>query len=293
MSTKTILICGLPASGKTTFLAALSYLVRFGGTSTALTHNGLAAEREYINMLAECWSSCQTFERTKLGQEKDVTLHLKAGDRPIELTVPDLSGEAWEQIWAKRCCDQQFVDLCQNASAVMLFVHVDDIRPPISVTDAAAMENAVSDSSDIGDEENASDNDGFADENVKVWQPDRDCPTQAIVVDLLQMLVRPPLTTGPRRLAVILSAWDCISDERTPDTVLVEELPLLSQYLHSGLEYREWKVFGVSAQGGPINTPEDMEHLLSISAPADRIQVVHSDHPSHDLSRILSWLLDG
>ena len=229
-------------------------------------------------------------------QEKDATFHLKVGDRSFELSVPDLSGEAWEQIWAERCCDKAFLDLCQTAGAIILFVHVNDIRPPVSVIDMAAMAITLEDASAIENQETGSSGVESAQEDSDEWEPEKDCPTQAILVDLLQILAWPPLSADSRRVAVVLSAWDCISDGRTPDIVLAEELPLLSQYLQSGFEYRDWKVFGVSAQGGPIETNDEKQLLLSISDPTERIVVVESDHPSHDLhdlSQILSWLLNG
>jgi hypothetical protein len=48
MNKKNILICGLPASGKTTFIAALWYLLSNREISTALKLGSLPEERIYL-----------------------------------------------------------------------------------------------------------------------------------------------------------------------------------------------------------------------------------------------------
>ncbi len=56
MSQKRIMICGLPESGKTTFIAALWYLLSNDEISTALTLESLPENRNYLNSLSRKWA---------------------------------------------------------------------------------------------------------------------------------------------------------------------------------------------------------------------------------------------
>jgi len=127
-------------------------------------------------------------------------------------------------------------------------------------------------------------------------------PTQVQVVDLLQMLRTPPLDVGPRRLAIVLSAWDKVAPEgMTPSGLLHERMPLLRQYLSNSDHAYAWRVFGVSAQGGDYEplpeakaewSPEKVEALLQLDKASDRIQIVADRAASHDLTEPIAWLME-
>ncbi len=60
-----------------------------------------------------------------------------------------------------------------------------------------------------------------------------------------------PLNVQIHRIAIVLSAWDKVEEEgQSPERFVGERLPLLKQYLDSGADGWQWKVYGVSAQGG-------------------------------------------
>ncbi len=49
----------------------------------------------------------------------------------------------------------------------------------------------------------------------------------------------------------MLSAWDKVEDEgHDPETFLTQELPLLDQYLRQGTDGWDFRIYGLSAQGG-------------------------------------------
>ena len=124
-------------------------------------------------------------------------------------------------------------------------------------------------------------------------------PTQVPLVDLLQHLGQPPLAAGPRRLAVILSAWDKAEGEGLPpEPFLAAKLPLLDQYLRSGRDRWDWRVYGVSAQGGDYdkNKADAVEtaeagRLRDLDIPSKRIRLVFEGTESHDLTEPLQWLM--
>jgi hypothetical protein len=113
------------------------------------------------------------------------------------------------------------------------------------------------------------------------------------VVDLLQFISEMGRPRRPLRIAVIISAWDValgapLAVPQKPSQYLVEQWPLLHQYLAQNPEDFIFRCFGVSARGGG---PDQTEALLKFKDPTDRIQLVEDDHASKDLTRPVRWLL--
>ncbi len=277
-----ILICGLPKSGKTTFLGALSYLMQAGEIETSLKHAGIAKERAYMNRLSERWCQCEPMERTRIDEEESITLHFSKNEHIIGITFPDLSGETWKQVWGNHQCTEEFVEMTNDASALILFIHADSIKKPLSVVDAQSMAEALGKNDD---------QEGHVD--PVPWDATSHTPTQAMLVALLQLLSKPPMGSTSPKVAIVLSAWDKIVGGISPDKFLQNEMPLLYQYLNSGFDYHDWKAFGVSAQGGDLNNGEstEKEKLLSFDKQSERIIVQDSVDTTHDLTAVLEWTL--
>ena len=66
-------------------------------------------------------------------------------------------------------------------------------------------------------------------------------------------------------------------------------MPLFDQYLKSNYKTNNWKVFGVSAQGGYYDS--DLDSLLNKAAPSERIIMANGSSISHDLTEPLQWLM--
>ncbi len=275
---------GLPSSGKTTFLAALWHLVTANEVDSALTLVRLrAGEAGHLHALAERWLRAQEQDRTRHSGNRTVTISLRAGDMPeFLLSFPDVAGESFQMMWESRECDESVASLLRSAG-VMLFVHADTIKSPGWIVDDAKEYAAL----------------GLpAEEGVPIpWHP-RFAPTQVQLIDLLQSLQRHPLDIGPRRLAVILSAWDTAMGEGlSPKDYLGRHLPLLEQYLNHGLDDGwEFRIYGVSAQGGKYDevdavASEDADRMRAMDVPSHRILVVDGEAIANDLTTPIHWLL--
>lgn len=279
-----VVALGLPSSGKTTYLAALWHLVTANEVDCALTLVSLkAGEAVHLHALAERWLRAQEQDRTRHSGNRTVTISLRAGDASeFQLSFPDVAGESFQLMWESRECDESVASLLRSAG-VMLFVHADTIKNPGWIVDDAKEYAAL----------------GLpVEEGVPVpWHP-RVAPTQVQLVDLLQSLQTQPLDVGPRRLAVILSAWDTAMGEGlSPQDYLCRHLPLLDQYLNHGLD-DGWEVhiYGVSAQGGKYDEVdaalgEDAERMRAMDVPSHRILVVDGKTTAHDLTTPIHWLL--
>lgn len=284
MTDRSVVVMGLPGSGKTTFLAALWHLVSEGELDSKLTYVTLKTDNvAHLNHIAAVWREARKPERTSAAGDRVVSMILQAqGGTPQTITFPDVAGEAFLQMWEERECDDTVAGWL-NGPGVLFFIHADTIEAPKWVIDETLKSERLGIERETG---------------VSVsWSP-RLAPTQVQVTDLLQSMQANPLDVGPRRLAIVLSAWDTVADEGlSPEEYLREKLPLLHQFLKHGL-HRQWdvRIYGVSAQGGNYDE-EKNEHaeaaaLRDVHVPSKRIRVAHAGaDESHDLTEPLQWLL--
>jgi hypothetical protein len=285
MAESSIVIIGLPESGKTTFLAALWHIITARDVETALRFHSLKnGEAAHLNAIAARWREAKAQDRTAVGGNRLVSMNLLDTDNnPVRVTFPDVPGEAYRRMWEERDCEGEIAEILR-AGGVLLFIHSDTIRAPKWVVDEVALSKAVGLEVPEG--------------NEVPWHP-RLAPTQVQLVDLLQLLRSQPLDVGPRRLAIMLSAWDKACGEGlTPIEYLEAKLPLLAQYLRRGADGWIWRAYGLSAQGGDYDPIEkeakrkpEAEMLRSLDRPSARIRLVRNNAEINDLTEPLAWLM--
>jgi hypothetical protein len=283
MSNRSVVVMGLPGSGKTTYLAALWHLVSEGEIDSKLKYVTLrAGNAEHLHEIATRWRQAKTQERTSVVGDKLVSMILQAeGGEPQTITFPDVAGEAFLQMWGERECDETVANWLKQPG-VLLFVHADKVTVPKWVIDEKLLQE------DMGVERE--------EEELVGWSPSL-APTQVQLTDLLQSMQADPLDVGFRRLAIILSAWDKAAGRGlTPEKYLAMKMPLFSQFLQNGLD-RTWEVriYGISAQGGDYDdntkTLPEAERMRAVDIPSKRIKVTYAGIESHDLTEPLQWLL--
>lgn len=278
-----LLFVGLPQSGKTTYLAALWHVLEDESSHTKLRLKQLSGDRTYLNLIVEAWRACTPVPRTTLqADDTTVALHLEGdGFGEFTLTVPDLSGEAFEQQIEHRKMSAAHADLFRGASGVILFVHP-DVKKGTQISDQDQIMASIGGATAA--ESGAS---GHAAVPVP-WKVEM-LPTQAKLVELLQFLL--DLVDQRLSIAVVVSAWDLVADlEQTPLEYVSGRMPLLRQFLDANDDIFDHAVFGVSAQGGAI--PDDKSKLLELES-LKRIRVYHGSENDHDITKPLAWLLGG
>ena len=290
---KSVLVCGLPGSGKTTYLAALWHLVQSQEVETVLALQSLAfGEYEYVNTIRRRWQRGRKQIRT-VGTAREVGLDLESRDgRTGRLMFLDHSGETFEQLWELRSCSQAVAEQLRKRSGVALFVRSEGIKTPVPLSEMLQIEREMREAMP---ERGA----GQAEEA----QPERewsgaDSPDQVKVVDLLQMLAEEMQAESQERLAIIVSAWDRLGEYSSAEDFVARRLPLLSQYLQAGDHPFEYRFYGVSAQGceyveedhgGAL--PEALTALLAIDEPSERIRLMDGTETKCDLTLPVDWLI--
>ena len=277
------LIVGVSGSGKTTFIAALRHLLVAQKVETMLSLDRLADSEGHLNRLEERWVQCQKMDRTPLNSNAWVVFHLKnrlTGDITL-VEVPDLSGEAFRQIAATGYCNRAIHEVMAEVSGVLLFTNADRPSDRLLIDDESQVadalgEDEVESSTELGAQG------PFAPEKM---------PEEVQLVEVLQSMNRRPLRPRKRLLAVLVSAWDLVSANFSPNEWIKKNRPMLWRYATSNPEFWTVRFYGISAQGGELPTQRD--ELLRASEPSDRIRVVGPETKEHDLTTPIAWILTG
>lgn len=306
-----LLLLGMPSSGKTTFLGALSHVLTSGRSATSLRLLGLSEQEAHVAALEELWLACEEVPRTNVRSAQEGAFRVQVGDDGPEalISVPDLSGEAFRMPAARDRCPSGFFELLLEADGLVLFTNADKPSDDRLIFDAATQYDALEaafqaeldadDSTGDGDPEVADGSEptepmpSFMEEApdsepTRPFNPD-DMPEEVLLVELLQQINRLPLSAKKRGLALVISAWDVVPNETVPEDWLARWRPMLNQFLRHNGHLWDVRVWGVSALGGSLRT--DADRLRAMAEPTERVQVVGNDASPHDLTAPIQWLM--
>lgn len=302
MTTHTLVALGLPATGKTTYLAAFWHCAFAADVDDALSLVRMDGDSTYLNELRERWVRAEELDRTQISAQQFPRMVLRSQQEPeFSLTFPDLSGEAVREALRSRRLPPELATVIHSATGILLFVHAEKTQvaasiPRLEPDDLLNIEERA----EVGTGSGAppgptlgdvlagvSPQPALSSESVAASFDADDIPTDVSLVDLLQSLVArhgSPIA----RLGVVISAYDLVTDGRTPAAWLQDELPLLWQALSYGEFVQEWAVWGVSAQGGSL---KESGKLLEADRPTSRIKVIRGDSSSNDITEPVKWAL--
>ena len=280
---------GLPMAGKTSFLAALWHVLDQPEVPTSLKLSQLPPSREYLNYIRDAWFACRTVDRTPLSSREVVTLHVEdstTGDA-ARLIFPDLAGENFIYHIRERRWDEEFDGFVAKANGIVLFVN------PAVITEPIPLEVLEAHAAAIGDEgAHVREADDSGEEPNQPWEH-RHLPTQAQLVELLQMLRWRKANSESLRVAIIVSAWDLVSGQgQTPGEWIAARLPLLHQFCVTNADWLATRSYGVSAQGAHYSA-QMVESLRDMPKQSSRVIVAGVDCGPHDITGPITWLLSG
>lgn len=284
-------IMGLPASGKTTFLAALRHLVESDETDCRLQLDRYEGDFVYLNQIAEAWRTFRKVPRTSQVGNVDVTIHLVDRETAVKAAAffPDLAGETFDAQVEARRCRPEFVDAVADDDGILFFISADVKGDALSVVELNAMvpPGAADDGGGAGAPA------AEAPSPVPTeWEP-KLVPAQVRVVQLLSDLQRTPFEPRRRRLAVMVSAWDLTRGSGLgPVEWLAAKMPLVDQFLRTNGQSFEHRIYGVSAQGVQLDAAAAVGEAARLT-PSRRIEIVGPEGAGHDLTSPLVWLMSA
>ena len=267
-----VLIIGKPGTSKTTFLAQLFNVLqrKRGRLQLRETPENTLAIEDARKQLAQGKST----RSTPAEQNQTLQLSLLMGSTPLDLEFPDYGGEQVKAIIRERELRPEWVKMCRDSSSWLLFIRLHDHVEPHDVLTKAATEITPP---------NPSDEPAFSADTV---------PTNEAVelVELLQILLATravgiqQLIERPR-LKLVLTLWDELHTQNSPETILASRYPLLLSYARSNWAPNALEVWGLSAQGFRLDTEENKDKYLD-NTPTGYAYVVPpaGGEPVHDLS---------
>jgi Double-GTPase 1 len=272
-----ILIAGMPASGKSTFIAALRHVLVAQEVGCSLELTELADEETHLNELERHWLEGKMVQRTKTATETWVEFRVRdreSGDS-ASLALPDLRGEAFEQPATAGSCSVELLGELESADAIMLFTNANRSDDNIMISDLGDMFE------DTGPQDT---------QPITDFDPSR-MPEEPKIVELLQFANRKPRFGKQRKLVLIISAWDMVSPSLNddPDLWLRTHRPMLAQFLEHNPDLWRVRIYGVSAQGGVL--PAAREELMAHRIQSQRIRVAGNGAGPHDITAPLRWLI--
>ena len=294
-------VCGLPGSGKTTFLAALWHLVQSDETATCLRLRSLEyAEYEYVNAIRTHWLQGLRQPRT-VGAAETVGIDLADEDgNGVQVLFPDHSGETYDSMWVTRTCSKAVADYLRNRHGVLLFLRTEGLKKPLPLIDIVTTEaemQAVLPASSPSSSDAAP---APGDQPGEAWTAE-ETPDQVKIVDILQLLSSRLSTSHKEKkekLAVFVSAWDVVDKNLSPAEFIEKELPLLHQYLTNAAHGFDIRLYGLSAQGGEYveenhkdELPKELLNLLNLENASTRINLVSDEEQTNDLTKPIAWLM--
>lgn len=259
------LIAGLPSTGKTTYIGALSYLLSNPVDGQALEFAEIPEDFSYLNRLQQPWLSIKEVDRTKIGGATNIELCLKRNidGNIISVSLPDIAGESFQAIVQNQ--SQYIKDWDNEPDSLMLFIK--DLNSSL-FADELQNDDPIKDtklpSFDMKDISNEIQNVLILKElhNLFPW----------------------------KKLAICFTAWDeYINNYANPREYLEQNSRFMNNFVKR--YFPNTKLFGISAQGGDYSA-ENAELLIEKTENGQRSFIVTEDGSlSYDLTLPLSSLI--
>lgn len=284
-------IMGLPASGKTTFLAALWHLIEANETDCCLVLDTYRGDLSYLNLIADAWRTFQPVPRTSQVGDRNVTIQLRNRETNLICTAffPDLAGETFDRQVEDRRCRTEFIEDVAAEDGILFFISADVREDDLSITE---FNTRIPSEKNIDSTDRVEERSEITPALLLEWEP-KLLPTQVKIVQLLSDLIRPPFISRCRRLAILISAWDLTDGMNlTPQEWLTISMPLVAQFLKANGDFFKYQVYGVSAQGVSLENDTAVDAAAELT-PSRRIQIISPGGDGHDLTEPLVWLMSA
>lgn len=278
MTMKSVLMVGGPSSGKSNYLARLWAALdgQEGSLIAPTMPNRIAYVRSLVAFLEQAKfvpKSDPSIENP--GHDLSIVVAKKsAPENATEILIPDVLGEVWKKAVATSELPFDWYERLKGASGALLFVrvHSEENCPALDAVNSQKLIRAV------------------GHDPTKI----NEIPTQVALAELLRIL-EDNLTRehGRPRVAVVVSAWDKLSDgeqDAGPLMYLANEFPLFAGRLKD--EHRvDVRVFGLSVLGGDVVDEQFRQDILANGIQGRGYTVCDDGIRLADVTVPLQWIL--
>lgn len=270
-TTNILLLAGLPAAGKSTFITALWAVEKDGKSGHLLTCDGMPSESSYIDSMRENWMVLKEVRRTAFAEPQEIVLPMKSrqtGEK-INLSLPDFKGEVFQKI-LDNAVSKEIEDWCDKSNGILFMLNLGDYSPKM-------LQEQVSDETrpkvDL--------------EKVVMTSSDIDPAIQNVL--LLKYLYE---RMDDIPIAICFSSWDttdCIEGKSIDEWVL-ENHPCIYNYVKE--HFSCYKFYGISAQGADYgeldeNSGDELAEKTTLKERA----FIYTDKKSFDITEPIDFLI--
>ena len=308
-----VVLAGLPATGKTSYLALLFHAI-VEDRADGLSLGRFDDDREYITEISDVLLASNVADHTTIADEQNVTLSLSYDGVDLVIDIPDLSGETWEHALVDRRWSPALDSDVADATGFMVFVHCKDINDGLTIVDAeqaaaailgdddAPIDEARAEpieeegevpATDTTDADRHGEHDAGADdadEDEDEEDEEKHCKqlTQVSLIELIQFFAR--ANPRPIRVSLVISAWDLEPKSLRPHQWLSKNAPMLAQFLEVNTDEVEATVWGVSAQGADLSD-EQVRQKYKDKDPIERARIKAAGGAEVGVAAPLLWAL--
>ncbi len=243
-------LVGLPATGKTTYIAALWAYLTSGAPNATYRVLTMPKDTKYLNAIANAWAARQDMPRSSTGATDTVefTIEIEGRD-PVTVVLPDLPGELFLNAIRRPAIDSVVAAAVETSDLLLFFVNGQEAKTFTPLGDQEPPEDA-------GHAEDESAALGELNEFV-VGELDADTLNTELMERLCFLLRDQSLPP----IVVVVSAWDALEGKyASPEDWFRAEQPMSWQYVDGLRSQTTVGVVGVSAQGADYRDDPDIHH---------------------------------
>ena len=280
MAPASILVLGGPGAGKTHYAGQLLGRLRRDRKGDLRLRPGGVDNLNKLEEVLSCLdegrtaghTSSETWTRIRFDLERP-----EGGSAVLEW--PEYAGERILSIVDDRIISPDWRSLVEGASGWLLL-----LRPSTLVRYEHLLERPSGESSQSK---------GSADGTVGR----QDWDDRARYVELLQMMLfiarqSTSRAIGRPRLAVVLSCWDELDGQRTPEKEFAQRMMLLDAFVRSTWEQGAWSLWGLSSLGRELSPDTcDQEYVMQGPEHFGYVIPPGSTKPLTDLTAPIAWLI--
>jgi hypothetical protein len=237
-------LIGLPATGKTTFIAALWAFLRSGQPPDRYRVTKVPENPAYLNAIAKAWTERAEMPRSSPGMASQIefTIEVPSGD-PVTVVLPDLPGEVFLNAIRRPSIDEEPADAVTSSDLLIVFVNGQTAR---TVANLGDQETPAETSPEAPSPPDGADGPNPTGTEFVIGDLDSD----TLNTELLQRLVCLMRDQPTPPIVVVVSAWDVLVGlGQTPEQWLKHEQPMTWQYIEELRRTTIIGVVGISAQG--------------------------------------------